>query len=372
MKKILVLALVVIVAVAGGLYYIGERSKPAPSYNRGPVAVVVAPVVSDIFTDKIEALGTTKANESVNLTTTVTAKIVKIDFTDGMTVRKGRILVELVSDAQRANLRSALANAVQQKRTLIRIRGLVRARTLPTAKLDDQTALYEKAKADVTVARSRLRDRRIIAPFDGRLGLRRVSPGALVTPGTVITTLDDLSVIKLDFTVPEEFLSTLKAGQTIIARSDAYPQLVFKGKVHDIDNRVDPVSRAVIVRAIIANDNRLLLPGMLMRVSLIKNRRRSVMIPEQALVTTADRKYVFLLQKDNRVKQQDVTIGRRRPGAVEILKGLKIGQRVVTEGTMKLHNDSKVVPVKSASSGKSDSSGKSNASGKSYSSGGGN
>lgn len=341
-KKTLVPVLILI--IGGALYYIGQLNKPAQHHRSGPriIAVVVAPVISDIFTDKIEALGTTKANESVNLTASTTDKIAKINFTDGMTARKGQILVELVSDEERADLRSAEANAEQQKRDLIRIEGLVKARTLPTARLEDQRTLYKKARADVQVAQSRIRDRQIVAPFDGQLGLRLVSLGSLVTPGTVIATLDDLSVIKLDFTVPEGFLASLKVGQTIKALSAAYPELPFEGIVTNIGSRVDPVSRAVTVRAVIPNDDRNLRPGMLMRVNLIKNQSQSIMIPEEALVTTATSKYVFLIVENSHVKQQSVVIGRRRPGAIEILEGLEVGQKIVVEGTLKLRNNSKV------------------------------
>lgn len=341
-KKILVLVLILISGTA--LYYIGQLNKPAQGHRRGPgtVTVVVAPVILDIFTDKIEALGTTRANESVNITATTTDKVSKINFTDGMIARKGQILVELINDEERADLRSAEANAEQQRRDLIRIRGLVKARTLPTARLDDQKTLDKKARADVQVAQARIRDRQIIAPFDGQLGLRLVSLGALVTPGTVITTLDDLSSIKLDFTVPEGFLATLKVGQAITALSDAYPGKTFDGTVSNIGSRVDPVSRAVTVRALLANKDRKLRPGMLMRVNLIKNQSPSIMIPEEALVTTADHKYVFLVQDGTSVTQQTVVIGRRRPGAIEILKGLEAGQQVVVEGTLKLRQGSKV------------------------------
>ena len=267
-KKTLILVLVLLLGV--GLYYLGQRNKPSQDYRSGPsvVTVVVAPVISDIFTDEIEALGTTKANESVNLTATTTDKIAKINFTDGMVAKKGQILVELVSDEEIADLRSAVVNAEQQKRDLTRIEGLVKARTLPTARLEDQRTLYKKAKADVQVAQSRIRDRQIVAPFDGQLGLRLVSLGSLITPGTVITTLDDLSVIKLDFTVAEGFLATLKTGQTIIALSEAYPDLKFTGKVSNIGSRIDPTSRAITVRAILPNENRNLRPGMLMRVKV--------------------------------------------------------------------------------------------------------
>jgi len=341
-KKTLIFIL--IVGIGFGLYYIGQRNKPESNFRRGSavVTVVVAPVVSDIFTDSIEALGTAKANESVDLTAATTDKIAKINFTDGMVVKKGQILVELVSDEERADLRSAEVNAAQLKHDLNRIEGLVKARTLPTARLDDQRTLYKKAKADVQVAKARIRDRQVVAPFDGQLGLRQISLGSLVTPGTVITTLDDLSVIKLDFTVPEGFLAALKVGQRITALSDAYPGYEFTGTVSNIGSRIDPVSRAVTVRAILPNDQQKLRPGMLMRVNLIKNRSQSIMIPEQALVTSEDQKYVFLLAGDH-VVQQSVTIGRRRPGAIEILDGLSIGQKIVVEGTLKLRDNSKVI-----------------------------
>ena len=341
-KKTLILVLVLLLGV--GLYYLGQWNKPSQDYRSGPkvVTVIVAPVISDIFTDEIEALGTTKANESVNLTATTTDKIAKINFTDGMIAKKGQILVELVNDEEIADLRSAVVNAEQQKRDLTRIEGLVKARTLPTARLEDQRTLYKKAKADVQVAQSRIRDRQIFAPFDGQLGLRQVSLGSLITPGTVITTLDDLSVIKLDFTVAEGFLATLKTGQTITALSEAYPNLKFTGKVSNIGSRIDPTSRAITVRAILPNENRNLRPGMLMRVKLIKNQSQSIMIPEEALVTSANRKYVFLVQNDDHVTQQFVVIGRRRPGAVEILEGLDVGQRVVVEGTLKLQDNSQI------------------------------
>jgi len=346
-KKILVFILIIILVtiVSSLLYYLSQKNAPPEGQNRGmrSVSVMVAPVVLDVFTESIEALGTTKANESLDLTATTTDKISKINFTDGMAATKGQILVELVSDEEKANLRTAQINRAQQKRDLIRIEGLVKARTLPTARLDDQRTLYAKAQADIQVAQSRIRDRQIVAPFDGQLGIRQISLGSLVTPGTVIATLDDLSIIKLDFTIVEGFLASLKEGQTITALTEAYPGHEFIGKVTNIGSRIDPVSRAVSVRALIGNEDRYLRPGMLMRVKLIKNKRQSLMIPEEALVTAAEQKYVFLIQGNGHVKQQPVIIGGRRPGAIEILQGLSLGQKVVTEGTMKLQDNSKVI-----------------------------
>jgi membrane fusion protein (multidrug efflux system) len=163
-----------------------------------------------------------------------------------------------------------------------------------------------------------------------------VSPGALITPGSPITTLDDISVIKLDFPIPEAFLATLEVGQQVIARSVTYPDRIFQGQVSSIASRVDPVTRAVMVRAVLPNPDQLLKPGKLLTVELIKDRRQSLMIPEEALVPLRDRQFVFLVNEDDTVSRMEVDIGRRRPGSVEIINGLSEGQQVVIEGTNRI------------------------------------
>jgi len=349
LKKFMIF--IVIAAVGTTAYFFLSEEKADQGRGRGPmvVPVVVTPVKYDEFVDKIEALGTAKANESVFLTASTTDKVSQINFTDGMRVKKGFIVAELVGDEEKASLSATEANLKEQKRELKRIEGLVKSRTLPTARLDAQKTLYEKAVAENQVAQSRIRDRQVTAPFDGKLGLRQVSMGALVTPGAVITTLDDLSLIKLDFTVPEAYLGALRQGQKIMARSETYRDRIFEGQVSHIDTRVNPVSRAVTVRAEIPNADEALRPGMLLRVDLIKNRSRSIMVPEEAIVAMGDEKFVFVVM-DNKVEKKRVEAGRRRPGAVEILSGLAQGQMIVTEGTMKL-NDGAAVRVTNAVTG---------------------
>jgi membrane fusion protein (multidrug efflux system) len=179
-------------------------------------------------------------------------------------------------------------------------------------------------------------DRLIRAPFAGVLGLRRVSVGTLVRPADVITTLDDISIIKLDFTVPESFLGALSVGMPVRAQAAAYQGRLFQGNVTGIDTRVDPVSRSVAMRAEIPNPDDTLRPGMLMTVSLLKNQRKVLAVTEQSLVPVEDRQYVFVISADNKAERREVKTGARQPGFVEVLSGLKAGERVVVEGTIRL------------------------------------
>jgi len=221
---------------------------------------------------------------------------------------------------------------------------LFATKALSESQLDQLQATLSMNEARVAGARSQVNDTMIRAPFAGRVGLRNVSVGSYVTPSTVITTLDDTSVIKLDFSVPEVFLAQLREGLEISGRTTAYAGESFKGKVASIDNRLDPVSRAVIVRARIDNRDGRLKPGMLMTVKLMRAEKPALLIPEQALVPEGDRKFVFAVRDDKAVRLE-VHTGRRRPGEVEVLTGLAEGDQVITEGTQKVRDGAAVKVV---------------------------
>lgn len=311
----------------------------------GPVSVAVAAVTTRTIIDVIEALGTTRANESVDITSKVTETVRQVNFDDGMRIEAGDILVQLTNAEEKAQLAEFRANLLEAKKQYDRISGLVTRGNAATSTLDEQLALVETSQARIDAVTARLADRQIRAPFSGILGFRRVSPGTLVTPNTVITTLDDISIIKLDFPVPEVFIPSLRAGQEIHARSVAYPDHEFTGIVSTISPRVDPLTRAVMVRAKIPNEAEMLRPGMLLTVSLVKGSRVSMVIPEEALVPVQNRQYVYLTDPTNHVERRTVEIGRRRPGIVEILSGLKIGDKIVVEGMMNLRPGAEIVVV---------------------------
>jgi membrane fusion protein (multidrug efflux system) len=291
----------------------------------------------------IDALGTVRAIESVTITAKVSETVDKVEFDSGDLVHAGQVLVMLSGKSQVASLDEASANYREAQALFEREQDLAKRQLIAASQFDTQRAARDAAKARMDEVRAQLSDRAIRAPFDGVLGLRQVSAGALVTPGTVITTLDDIARMQLDFSVPERFLPTLSKGQTIAAQADAYPGENFDGVIDSLDSRIDPVSRAITVRAQIANPERKLRPGMLLRVSVKRAGRKTLQVPELALQQVGQQAFLYLVGSDDKVTQLSVNIGARRPGFVEIADGAKAGDRVVVEGTVKLHAGSAIV-----------------------------
>jgi membrane fusion protein (multidrug efflux system) len=302
----------------------------------GASTVTVASVAELPWNDAIEALGTAQANESVTLTAKVTETVDRVNFADGDLASAGQVLVDLSGRAEVAQLEEEHAAYKEAQKQLDRQSELVKQGTIARSQIDTQVAARDAAKARMDTIRARLSDRVITAPFDGVLGFRQVSPGTLVTPGTAIATLDDIRTIKLDFPVPETFLANVAAGQKVIALSVAWPDVEFEGTVSAVDSRVDPVTRAVTVRAAIANPQAQLRPGMLLTVRLLKPERKTLVVPEISLVQIGARSYVYRVGADNKVEQVEVDVGARRRGEVEILSGVAAGDRIVVEGTVKL------------------------------------
>ncbi len=307
-----------------------------------PVPVIVAEVTSDRFTDRAEALGTLKANESVLLTANVTETVSAVYFEDGQRVEQGQLLVEMTNAEEHALLDEARIRVGEAQRQYKRVKSLVAQGSASESLLDERKRDLDTTRALLVAIESRLADRLIKAPFAGVLGLRNISPGALVEPGDLIATLDDDRIMKLDFAVPSLFLSTLKPGLGISAKARAYANRSFEGQVSAIDSRVDPVTRSIQVRALIPNPDRTLKPGVLMQVELLRNPREALMVPESALLQQGSEHFVMLLEDMETVERRQVQIGARRPGEVEIVVGLAAGDRVITHGNDKVRPGQKV------------------------------
>ena len=266
------------------------------------------------------------------MTATVTETISAIHFDDGDRVEKDQVLVEMTSREEHAQLEEASATANEAYRQYQRIKPLATEGTAAKSLLDERKREWETARARLAGIESLLADRLIKAPFEGVVGLRDLSVGALVQPGDLITTLDDDRVMKLEFPVSAAYLDALRPGLEVMANSRAFSGRSFSGSIKSIDSRIDPVTRSIRVRALLPNPERLLKPGMLMHVELQENPRKALVIPEEALQPLGEQQFVFIVRDDNTVEKREVTIGGRRPGRVEVLEGLTEGDRVITHG----------------------------------------
>lgn len=337
-------------AVAFALILAGCGAAPAPTAGAGgrggpgaaPLSVVTALPQRVPLGVEIEAVGTALANESVEITAKVSNRIEAIRFTEGQKVRRGTVLVELDRAQTAAEFAEAEANLAESRNQFNRGRDLAVTAALSRAQLDQLATSVKTAEARVAAARARLADTVIRAPFDGRTGFRRVSVGGLVSAGAVITTLDDTSVIKLEFTVPQSFLADLAPGLAVEARVDGLEGRVFNGKVSTLSPRVDPVTRSLAVRAELPNPDGTLRPGMFMSVKLRGRENPTLVLPEQALVPEEGRNYVFVVA-DGRAQRREVTTGVRRPGTVAIVQGLADDERVIIDGTFKARDGGEVI-----------------------------
>jgi len=325
-----------------GKHYFGQASLPPRPAMEAESVVEVDTIGLRQFSTRLEALGTASANESVTIIAPVSKRIRKILFEDGAQVQAGALLVQLENAEELAQLQEDRVDLEKERRNLARIKTLRQKNVVSMEELDNQQSSTQAAEARLAAAQARLKDLAITAPFAGVLGIRRVSPGALVNSGTVITTLDDLDLIKVDFTVPERRLGDIKIGQTIEARSVVWPGRVFIGQVAGIDSRVDSTTRAVTVQAHLPNPDHRLRPGMLLTVVLISRPREAVCVPEKALLAYADKQYVFVLAPDGTVERRELRLGEREAGWVEIEKGLKADEKVVVEGLMDLKDGARV------------------------------
>jgi membrane fusion protein (multidrug efflux system) len=344
------ISITVAVLCAAWAIYATQHGKtpgsPGPGPGGGgrsntPTAVTTVSVREQRVEQNLEALGTARANESVDISSKTSNIVTAVRFRDGERVRQGQVLVQLDDATARADVAAAQATLTESETQYERARELLSTQAVSKSQFDQLEATLKANRARLQAAQARLEDTVIRAPFSGRVGLRRVSVGTLISPGDVITTLDDTSVIKLDFSVPENFVATLREGLAVRASAPAYPGRSFAGKVASIDSRVDINTRSVTVRALLTNEDGALKSGMFLNVALAKDDREAIVIPEEALTPEAEKQFVFVVA-DGRAQRREVRIGGRRPGSVEIISGLEAGDSVVVEGTQKIRDGSPV------------------------------
>lgn len=331
-------------APGGGAPAAGARGPGGPGGPGGPVAVEVGVVSSITLTDDVRAVGSLTSEQSVVLRPEVSGRIQRFGFDDGQRVRKGQLLVQLDDTLQQAQLKQAQAQASIARTNLQRSRELLAQGFVSQSAVDQNAASLEVAEAQVALAQAQLTRMRVVAPFDATAGIKRVNVGDYVKDGADLVNLDNLSVLAVDFSVPERFLARVKPGQPVEIEVDALPGRSFRGRVEATESQVDANGRALLVRARVDNAGALLKPGMFARPRLVfAVREGALVVPEQALVPQGQRQFVFKIVDGpggQKVAQRvEAKLGLRLPGQVELLEGVAAGDRIVTAGQARLRGE---------------------------------
>ena len=323
---------------AGG----GRGGRGAPSQ------VTLVAVQPHLFTDTLDVLGVAKGHQSVTLSAATTQLVSKVLFTPGQHVARGQVLVELKSTEQDAGLVQSQAKQIQAEREYNRWKTLAEKGFASKAAVDQYEAAWLSAKADVVAAQARQGDRLIRAPFAGVVGLSDIAPGAVINPGAAIVTLDDLSAVRVDFQIPDRFLSSVHQGQAVTATVDSYPGLEVHGVIARLDTRIDERTRALTARAEFPNPSQALKPGMMLHVGVSKGTRTGLSAPESAVSVQGDNAFVFAAQKVGKrmvADQRIVVTGVRQEGLVELKEGVAAGDMIVGDGLNKVQPGQPIRPV---------------------------
>ena len=326
-----------------------DAAKPAqPAAAAAPkpaLPVKAEPVKIARISDDVTAVGSLLAEESVVIRPELDGRIVALHFQEGQAVPAGARLVSLDSSEYEAQLAAVRADLKTEQQRLVRTRELQQQNFISKDALEVQVGNVDRLKAREAEAESKLSKAIIRAPFAGTVGLRMVSPGAYVKAGQDIVRIESIGSLKVDFRIPETFLSKVKSNQEIVVNVDAYPNESFTGRVYAVEPMVDERTRTVAMRARIPNQSNKLKPGMFVRVAVtLENRPNAVVVPEEAIWPQGKDNFVFKVV-DGKAALTKVDVGNRQPGKVEIIKGLAANDVVVTEGQIKLRDGAAVTVI---------------------------
>jgi membrane fusion protein (multidrug efflux system) len=311
-----------------------------------PVPVEVSQVRPETVRDGFSALGSIEAIESIEVVSEINAILEELPFTEGRPVQEGELLALLDSREIGAESRRAAALVKEAETNFRRAERLFAERAISEQEMERAETELEVAKANEAVSLARLEKTRIRAPFSGVVGRRRVSPGAYLRTGQVITELGRLDVMRVAFAAPERYASRLHRGMTVEIRTTAYLGETFVGRLTVVDPIIDPTSRNIHLVAEVPNPERKLKPGTSADITaVLAERERALVIPDEAVFAQGNQNFVFVVGPDSSVQRAPVQLGTRDSARVEVLGGLADGDRVVRAGHQKLFDGARVAPV---------------------------
>jgi membrane fusion protein (multidrug efflux system) len=317
-------------------------------FSMPPMPVEVSNVVVEKVEDKFEAIGTIEAIEAITVVGEIDAAVKSLPFKEGSTIVKGELIAQLDDAQLAAEVARAEALRAQSQATYQRVKSVVDQGAGAPQDLDDAAAALKVAEANLDVARARFDKTRVMAPFQGIIGARRVSVGTFLRSGQAIADLADIGQIRVIFSAPERYLSRLTPGATVAVSSPAFPGTQLNGRITVIEPIIDPATRSARIVAQVQNVGLRYRPGMSANVSAVLGVRPDAMtIPSEAVFGSGDQSFAFVVNPDSTVARAVLTLGTRSSKSVEVLEGLKPGMVVVRAGHQKLFDGGKVFPMMS-------------------------
>jgi membrane fusion protein, multidrug efflux system len=311
-----------------------------------PMPVEVSQVTVQKVSDKFEGVGSIEALEAITVVSEIDGAVKALPFTEGGVIRRGGLIAQL-DDAQLGAERArAEALRAQSKATYDRVKSVVDQGAGAPQDLDDASAALKVAEANLQLARARYAKTRIVAPFDGVIGARKVSVGTFLRSGQAITELANIDEMRVTFSAPERLVSHLESGAGVTVSTTAFPGFALTGKIMVIDPIIDLTTRSARVVARVQNSGRKFRPGMSANVSVVLGERpEALTIPSEAVFGSGNQTFVFIVKSDSTVARVPLTLGTRMSDIVEVVSGLTAGMTVVRAGHQKLFDGGKVMPL---------------------------
>lgn len=356
-KKILIIVISIIALGALFSYKLYEdklASEKMANFQPPPVKVTATTATAKQWSKSISSIGSLEAKQGINVTPQVPGTVATIDFQSGQTVQKGQALLSLDTSVLQAQIENATAAMNMKNATFKRNTMLFKTNAVSDSAVDLSRSEYNQAVATVKQLKATLAQMTIYAPFAGKLGLRDVNLGQYLTAGQVITNLQSIDPILVNFSIDSQDINKVKPGMPIQIKVDSYQDKTFTGQVIAVNAQLSVDTRSLIVRGQIPNSDGLLVPGMFVQVSVIMpTSQQTIVVPQNAITYTLYGNSVFVITKKTdaqgkvsmTVKQQTVTVGDRKGSDIAIVKGLQANQMIVTSGQLKLQNGSSVTLV---------------------------
>ena len=357
MLKRMSIMIIILAIIFGGIFWFLGYFKPMmvnqyfSNFQPPPATVSSAYAENSSRTPFLESIGSVVAVQEVVITSEVAGIIQSIEFSSGQTVKAGQSLVKLDTAVDQAELKGLIASGKLAEANFKRDKQLIERKAVSSLDFETSTAGLRNAEANIERQKATIRKKSIRAPFDGKLGIRKVDLGEYLQAGSSIVSLQALDQVYVNFTLPEQHFSKVAIGQVSKVKVSAWEEREFTGKISAIDARISEATRNFTIQVTIDNADHALLPGMFSEVRLITGTPRElVTVPEQAIDPKLYGTSVFVISENNENAESTMTVERRyvqtglsQGGYIEITSGLKAGEQVVTAGQLKLQNGSKVV-----------------------------